>query len=51
MEAKRDSVDCNLYFFGGKVEPGSMYLIVIAAVMLLVALYVAMNMLLGKKQR
>ena len=51
VEAIRDSVDCNLYFFGDKVEPGSMYLIVIAAVIFAVALYVAMNMLPGKKKR
>ena len=51
MEAIRDSVDCNPYFFGDKVESGSMYLIVIAAVIFAVALYVAMNMLPGKKKR
>lgn len=51
VEAIRDSVDCNPYFFGDKVEPGSMYLIVIAAVIFAVALYVAMNMLPGKKKR
>ena len=51
VEAIRDSVDCNLYFFGDKVEPGSMYLIVIAAVIFAVALYVAVNMLPGKKKR
>ena len=51
VEAIRDSVDCNLYFFGDKVEPGIMYLIVIAAVIFAVALYVAMNMLPGKKKR
>ena len=51
VEAIRDSVDCNLYFFGDKVESGSMYLIVIAAVIFAVALYVAMNMLPGKKKR
>ena len=51
VEAIRDSVDCNPYFFGDKVESGSMYLIVIAAVIFAVALYVAMNMLPGKKKR
>ena len=43
VEAIRDSVDCNLYFFGDKVETGTMYLIMCAAVVLLVALYVALN--------
>lgn len=45
VEAIRDSVDCNLYFFGGKVEIGTMYLILGGAVLLLIGLYVLYNCL------
>lgn len=45
VEGIRDSVDCNLYFFGEKVEPGVMYLILGGAAALLVAVYVLMNVL------
>lgn len=45
VEAIRDSVDCNLYFFGKKVELSAMYLVLIAAIVILVGLYVLMNIL------
>lgn len=41
----RDSIDCNLYFFGNRVGTGTMYLILAVAVVLLVAVYVLMNVL------
>ena len=54
VEAIRDSVDCNLYFFGDKVELSAMYLVLLAgigaAVVLYVVLYVVMNVLSGKKR-
>ena len=50
VEAIKDSVDCNLYFFGDKVGLGSMYGVLIAAIVLAVALYVGMNLLPGKKR-
>lgn len=43
IEAIRDSVDCNLYFYGDKVTPGAMYLVLCGAIMLLAGLYVALN--------
>ena len=43
VEAIKDSVDCNLYFFGDKVEIGTMYLILGGAVLLLIGLYVLYN--------
>ena len=49
VEAIRDSVDCNLYFFGDKVALPSMYLTVIAAIVIAVGLYVLMNTLSGRK--
>lgn len=45
VEGIRDSIDCNLYFFGEKVELGAMYLILGGAVAVLVAVYVLMNVL------
>lgn len=50
VEAIRDSVDCNLYFFGDKVELFNMYLILIAAIVIAVGLYVTMNVLSGRKR-
>jgi len=47
----RDSVDCNLYFFGEKVEIGTMYLILGATVIALVTIYVLMNVLIKQKDK
>lgn len=49
VEGIKDSIDCNLYFFGDKVELGTMYLIVCGAVVVLIAVYVLINLLKGKK--
>lgn len=51
VEAIRDSVDCNLYFFGEKVEQSQMYVIVIAAVVIAVILYIMMNHLMGRRRK
>ena len=51
VEAIRDSVDCNLYFFGDKVELGNMYVVLIASIAIAIGLYVGMNILLGKKRK
>ena len=51
IEGIRDSIDCNLYFFGEKVETGTMYLILGAAVALLVAVYVLINVIAGRNAR
>lgn len=45
----KDTIDCNLYFFGNKVELGTMYTIVISTVAVLIAVYIAMNVLNKKK--
>ncbi|MDD7771505.1 MAG: ABC transporter permease [Firmicutes bacterium] len=50
VEAIKDSVDCNLYFFGDKVELNTMYIILIASIAIAIGLYVAMNVLLKKKR-
>ncbi len=45
IEELRDVIDCNLYFFGHRVEMGVMYGILGAAVLILVAAYILMNCL------
>ena len=49
IEAIRNSVDCNLYFFGNKVDLPVMYLILGGSVIALVGIYIAMNVVRGKK--
>lgn len=45
VEAIRDSIDCNLYFFGTKVTNGMMLLVMCVTVAVLVALYVLIHLL------
>lgn len=45
IEAIRDSIDCNLYFFGRNVSVGGMYAVLVGATLLLVGLYVLLNAL------
>lgn len=47
----RDGLDCNLYFFDHPVSLSAMYLILIAAVLLLIGIYVIICMMQGKKKR
>lgn len=49
IAAIRDSVDCNLYFFGNKVGLPVMYLILGASVIALIGIYIVMNVIRGKK--
>ena len=44
----RDSVDCNLYFFGDKVGLGTMYTVLCASILLFIGIYIAMNIFAGK---
>lgn len=45
IEAFKDSLDCNLYFFGERVSESMMYLILSGAVVVLIAVYILMNSL------
>ena len=51
VEAIRDSVDCNLYFFGDKVALSNMYVILISAIVIAIVIYLAMNVLLAGKRK
>ena len=50
LKGIRDSVDCNLYFFGNEVKSG-MYIILCASVALLIGIYILINVIAGKKFR
>lgn len=49
VEMIKDSIDCNLYFFGDKVGISGMYLILGGTVVLLIGIYVIINVL--RKER
>lgn len=49
VEAIKDSIDCNLYFFDSKVEIPVMYLILCITVAVLIGVYVLINVFKGKK--
>lgn len=51
VEAIKDSVDCNLYFFDEKVGLNTMYLIMAGTAVGLIALYVLLNVMRSGKQR
>ena len=45
VDGIKDSVDCNLYFFGDRVETGTMYIILVASVAVLIGIYIMINVL------
>lgn len=51
VEAIKDSVDCNLYFFDDKVSSGAMYAVLGGSVALFVTVYVLINMFSKKKTK
>ncbi|MGM9637614.1 MAG: ABC transporter permease [Eubacteriales bacterium] len=51
VEGIRDSIDCNLYFFGKQVELPVMYLILVGTVVVLIVGYVLLNVLWGKRKK
>ena len=50
IEALKDALDCNLYFFGHKVEPLVMYLILSGSVLILLGVYIALHALRKKEK-
>lgn len=52
IDLTKDAIDCNIYFFDNKVNMGTMYLILIAAVAVLLCAYIVMNVmrLRGKRE-
>lgn len=51
LELLRDGVDCNLYFFGERVELSVMRLILVGSTVALVGLYVVLNIAAGKGKK
>lgn len=51
IEALKDGVDCNLYFFDKKVEISEMYLIVLLSIVVLISIYMFINYLSLKKTK
>ena len=51
VDSIKQSVDCNLEFFGKSVSIGAMYIIMTAAIVLLIGIYVLMNRLSAKKSK
>ena len=51
IEAIKDSIDCNLYFFDKAVSLPTMYLILGSSVALLIAVYIILNVTLAKKTK
>jgi len=51
VEAIKDAVDCNLYFFGNRVEMSTMYLILVSTVAALIAVYVLLNRMHGRRKQ
>lgn len=45
VDAMRDAIDCNLYFFDEKVQLGEMYIVIGATVVVLVGVYILLNTL------
>ena len=51
IEGIKDSIDCNLYFFGNKVSTGTMYGVLIGSIAVLIGVYVLIMYLRSKKAR
>ena len=50
VEAIKDSVDCNLYFFGDLVSQNTMYLVLISSIAVIVGIYIVLNLLLNGRR-
>lgn len=51
ISAMKDSIDCNVYFFGEKVDIGVMYAVLIGAIVALIAAYVLINRFVKRKSK
>ena len=51
VEGIKDSIDCNLYFFGNKVEIWQMYLILLFTDLLLIGIYILINVIRTNKKK
>lgn len=49
VEGIKDSVDCNLYFFGNGVGAGVTYAVMLGAIAVLIGAYIALNLIRRRK--
>ncbi|MBO4971579.1 MAG: ABC transporter permease [Clostridia bacterium] len=50
IELTKDAIDCNLYFFGEKVDISVMYIILVCTVAILLGIYICMNIIRLRKK-
>lgn len=43
IEACKDAIDCNIYFFGTKVEQGMMFVVLSSSIVILLGIYLSLN--------
>ena len=51
ITALKDTIDCNIYFFGESVDTSVMYVVVIASIVLLLGAYVLINKFAKKSKK
>lgn len=51
IESIKDSIDCNVYFFGTSVSTAAMYGILVATIAVLLTVYVLLNKFAGKRRK
>lgn len=51
IEGLKDSIDCNIYFFGNSVEPLVMYIVMGMSIVLLIGLYILLNVMKNKGRK
>ncbi|MBQ4098444.1 MAG: ABC transporter permease [Clostridia bacterium] len=51
IEGLKDSIDCNLYFFGNQVETWVAYLVMGVTILILIGAYVLLNVLVKRKKK
>lgn len=49
IEEMRDSLDCNIYFFGNRVSIGAMYAILTVTIAVLIGIYILLNYLVTRR--
>lgn len=51
VESVKDSLDCNLYFFGNHVSIGGSYVILVTSIVVLLGAYVLLNVVRAKRKK
>ena len=51
IKEMKDAVDCNIYFFDNKVQTSTMFIVLIATVLVLIGAYVLLNKFIKSKKQ